>query len=326
MKMPHQPLLFPTSKTQYLFYGKSSENPKKSLVSTTLCLSSCENPKKRKMNSDDDLKVSCIPSDYKLTKVERKIAQMRNLTNEERALDEWYGVSTELTLFKDPWIIKKVFHFSPIMDMPPINTLCLLDVVESSKNSEESLVSLDLCLYDKTWPHDPNVAYNKPTSEEKMNLAWMKTKSNKARKEEERYNVSTELTLLTVADPWTLKKVMTKCSLGHLKRLVLKESFVHIHILRNLPVDDQMMVQEGSGLPVDVYDHDTDSTHKLLLKKWAKCPRFVLLGGWHRCFVTRRGLKKGDLIGMYWDRSESKIHFCVLSRAPMDSAPLLRIP
>ncbi|EFH41771.1 hypothetical protein ARALYDRAFT_917505 [Arabidopsis lyrata subsp. lyrata] len=77
----------------------SSENPNKILVSTTLCLSSCKNPK-RKMNSDDDPKVSCRPSDYKLTKEERKIARMRNLSNEEKAEDEWYGISTELTLFK----------------------------------------------------------------------------------------------------------------------------------------------------------------------------------------------------------------------------------
>ncbi|CAL9242375.1 unnamed protein product [Arabidopsis halleri] len=79
----------------------SSENPNKILVSTTLCLSSCENPKKRKMNSDDDCansssnndpKVSCRPSDYKLTKAERNNAQMRNLSNEEKAEDEWYGI------------------------------------------------------------------------------------------------------------------------------------------------------------------------------------------------------------------------------------------
>ncbi|AEC08874.1 unnamed protein product [Arabidopsis thaliana] len=322
MKMPPP---FSASKTQYLFHDESSENSKKSLVSTTLSLSSCENPNKRKMNSDEVLNISCIPRDYKLTQVERKIARMRNLSYQEKAEDEWYGVSTELTLFKDPWIIKKVFHFASVLDMAPnsvSNTHCLLDT-ESPENAEESLVSLDLCFYDKTWPHDPNVAYNKPTSEEAINLAWMRTMSKRARKEEEKYYVSTELTLLTVADPWTLKMAMTKSSIGNLYRLVLKASFVDIHILRYLPLDDQMMVKEDSGLAVEVYDHDTDSVHNLALKKWAKSSSFVLVSGWRKCFVDRRGLQVGDVIGMYWDRSESKLHFCVLSRSEtMDSAPL----
>jgi len=66
------------------------------------------------MNSDEVLNISCIPRDYKLTQVERKIARMRNLSYQEKAEDEWYGVSTELTLFKDPWIIKKVLTTSDL--------------------------------------------------------------------------------------------------------------------------------------------------------------------------------------------------------------------
>ncbi|CAE6027709.1 unnamed protein product [Arabidopsis arenosa] len=216
MKMPHQPLPFSASKTQYLFYGNSSENP---LVSTTLCLSSCENPKKRKLNSDDDLKVSCIPSDYKLTKVERKIARMRNLTNEERALDEWYGVSTELTLFKDPWIIKKV---------------------------------------------------------------------------------------LTTSD------------LGQLSRLLLQTGPIEDHIIKYLNKDDQKKIQEGLGIAIDVYDHDTDSTLELLLKRWTTLNSYVLNGGWRMYFVRRRGLREGDEIGLFWDRFASRLHFRVLSRAPTE--------
>ncbi|XP_010513071.1 PREDICTED: B3 domain-containing protein At2g33720-like [Camelina sativa] len=204
------------SNTQYLLYGNTSENPKESFVSTTLCLSSCEDPKKRKMNPDDR-KVSCTPSDNELTNQERKIKRMRNLTNKEREKDEWNGVSTELKLFKDPWIIKKV---------------------------------------------------------------------------------------LTTSD------------LGQLSRLLLHTAPIENHIIIYLNEDDQNMVQEGLGITVDVYDHDTDSTYQLLLKRWAKLNSYVLNGGWPMYFVRRRGLRKGDEIGLFWDRFASRLHFRVLSRSP----------
>ncbi|CAD5320272.1 unnamed protein product [Arabidopsis thaliana] len=213
MKMPPP---FSASKTQYLFHDESSENSKKSLVSTTLSLSSCENPNKRKMNSDEVLNISCIPRDYKLTQVERKIARMRNLSYQEKAEDEWYGVSTELTLFKDPWIIKKV---------------------------------------------------------------------------------------LTTSD------------LGQLSRLLLQIGPTEDHIIKYLNKDDQKRVQEGLGITVDVYDHDTDSTLELLLKRWTTLNSYVLNGGWRIYFVRRRGLRKGDEIGLFWDRFASRLHFRVLSRA-----------
>lgn len=212
MKMPPP---VSASETQYLFDGKSSENPKKSLVSTTLSLSSSESPKKRKRNPDDP-KVSCTPSDNKLTNEERKIKRMRNLSNEEREKDEWFGVSTELTLFKDPWIIKKV---------------------------------------------------------------------------------------LTTSD------------LGQLSRLLLQTGPIEDHIIKYLNNDDKISVQEGLGITVDVYDHDTDSTLELLLKRWTTLNSYVLNGGWRMYFVRRRGLRKGDEIGLFWDRFASRLHFRVLSRA-----------
>ncbi|KAG7564010.1 DNA-binding pseudobarrel domain superfamily [Arabidopsis suecica] len=199
-----------------LFHGKSSKNPKKSLVSTTLCLSSCENPNKRKMNTNDDTKVSCRPSDDKSTNEERKIKRMRYLSNEEKAEEEWYGVSTELTLFKDPWIIKKE---------------------------------------------------------------------------------------------------LTNSDLGQLSRLLLHTGPIEDHIIKYLNNDDKNNVQEGLGITVDVYDHDTDSTFELILKRWTTLNSYVLNGGWRMYFIRRRGLRKGDKIGLFWDRFASRLHFRVLSRA-----------
>ncbi|XP_010424155.1 PREDICTED: B3 domain-containing protein At2g33720-like [Camelina sativa] len=166
------------SNTQYLFYSNSSENP---TVSTNLCLSFCENSKKR--NPDDSAMVSWTPSENRLTKEERKIKQLRNLTitNEERAKEEWYGVSTELALFKDMWIIKKV---------------------------------------------------------------------------------------------------LTPSDLGQLSRLLLHTVPIEDHIIKYLNKDEKVNVQDGLGITVDVYDHDTESTYELLLKRWTTLHSYVLNGGW----------------------------------------------
>ncbi|EOA29061.1 hypothetical protein CARUB_v10025316mg, partial [Capsella rubella] len=208
------------SHTQYLLYRKSSENPNKTLVSTTLCLSSCENPRKR--NLDDPAKVSCTPSDDKLTKEERNIKRMRNLSNEEKEKEERFGVSTELALFKDPWIITKV---------------------------------------------------------------------------------------LTTSD------------LGQLSRLLLHTAPIEEHIIKYLNKEDQINVQEGLGITVEVYDHDTHSTYELLLKRWTTMHSYVLNGGWRMYFVRRRGLGKGDEVGLFWDRFASRLHFRVLSRAARSQEP-----
>ncbi|XP_010513069.1 PREDICTED: B3 domain-containing protein At2g33720-like [Camelina sativa] len=205
-----------TSTTQHLVYGNSSENPKESSVSTTLCLSSCEDRKKRKRNHDDPPKVSCSQSDNKLTRKERKTKRLRSLSSEERETDEWYGVSTELTLFKDPWI---------------------------------------------------------------------------------------------------LKKVLTTSDLGPLSRLLLHTRPIEDHIIKYLNKEDQIKVHEGLGITVDVYDHDTDSTFQLLLKRWTTLNGYVLNGGWRMYFVRKRCLRKGDKIGLLWDRFASRLHFRVLSRA-----------
>ncbi|KAL0713817.1 hypothetical protein Bca4012_020795 [Brassica carinata] len=166
---------------------------------------------------------------------------------------------------------------------------------------------------------------NTSNEEKEPSLMKLKLLSNEGRKEEEQYGVSTELTLFT--DPWTIKKKLTISDRSHQNRLLLNPRTVDSHLLRYLPESNQKMVQEG-WLTVDVYDHDTDSTHQVLLTKLSKRGSYVLGGGWFIDFVTGRALKKKDEIGMYWDRSDSKLHFCVLSRAPtgVSSGPVLAIP
>ncbi|XP_010467265.1 PREDICTED: B3 domain-containing protein At2g33720-like [Camelina sativa] len=185
------------------------------------------------------------------------------------------------------------------MDMAPISA------------SNKTLVTLDLFPYDK--PHDdPEDASDNKQTEENINLASLRFTTDQEQREEVHHNVSTKTTLYT--DPWTIKKELTKSSIGYLNYLYLNGSIVRSDILRYLPISDQRVVEEGPGLAVNVYDEDTDNMHKLVLKKWPKCLSYILGSAWRREFVVRRDLKIGDVIGIYWDPYESKLHFCVLSR------------
>ncbi|CAA7037832.1 unnamed protein product [Microthlaspi erraticum] len=185
----------------------------------------------------------------------------------------------------------------------------------------ESPVSTELSMSDETGPcKDPNKrqkSSNDPEAslgpKEESKIEQMRVISNEEKEEEERYGVSTELTLFT--DPWTIKKALTPNDLDYLNSLSLNASTVESHIMRFLHENDQRKVH-GSGLVVNVYDHDTHSMHKLLLKKWSTDQTYALYNGWRMGFVRRRSLKDGDEIGMYWDRSDSNLHFRVLSRAP----------
>ncbi|XP_010490239.1 PREDICTED: B3 domain-containing protein At2g33720-like [Camelina sativa] len=96
-----------------------------------------------------------------------------------------------------------------------------------------------------------------------------------------------------------------------------KSNSLHRSMDHQEGIDQKQVVEEGPGLAVNVYDEDTDTMHKLVLKKWPKCLSYILGSAWRREFVVRRDLKIGDVVGIYWDPYESKLHFCVLSRSPI---------
>ena len=209
-----------------------------------------------------------------------------------------------------------------VREMPPI-----------SASETDCFVSTTLCLYDPTWPKSSDDTKlscgprgNTGTEEKENSLMKLKLLSNEGRQEEEQYGVSTELTLFT--DPWTIKKKLTISDRSRQNCLLLNPRTVNSHIVRYLPEVNQKMVQEGSGLTVDVYDHNTHTTHQMLLTKLTRRGSYVLSGGWLMDFVIRRALKAKDEIGMYWDLSDSKLHFCVLSRAPTraSSGSVLAVP
>ncbi|CAA7037834.1 unnamed protein product [Microthlaspi erraticum] len=218
------------------------------------------------------------------------------------------------------------------LGMPQLSTSetnCSFDIKSSEKPMKVS-DSEALCSYDETWPcgNPKKRKWNntqdsiscepsdKQLTKEERNIARMRFLSSEEKAEEERYGVSTELTL-SITDQWTIKKVLTTKDLGQLSRLFLQTRSVQDHIIKHLDEDDQEKVQEGSGVTVKVYDHDTKSTHELLLRRLDRdTPRdYILNGGWRMYFVRRRGLRKGDKIGLFWDPFASKLHFRVLYRA-----------
>ncbi|XP_030931232.1 B3 domain-containing protein At2g33720-like [Quercus lobata] len=124
--------------------------------------------------------------------------------------------------------------------------------------------------------------------------------------------VSTELKL-GLYDPWVMKKKITVSDIDSLSRLLIAKDLVKEHIL---PQWDTSFI-EGikDGIAVAVWDFDTKTEHQLRFKQWSSNGSYVFNGMWNQDFVSRRQLKVGDEIGLFWDQSNSRLNFSVLNRA-----------
>ncbi|KFK30865.1 hypothetical protein AALP_AA6G035800 [Arabis alpina] len=114
---------------------------------------------------------------------------------------------------------------------------------------------------------------------------------------------------------WAIKKILKTgdVSTTHC-RLKLPKSSLEPYFQKHLPEAYlQKLVQDNPGIIVNMYDHDTKTTHKvrLALAKYY----YVIMGGWRKAFITRRCLRKGQQIGLYWGTSDSMLHFTVLDDA-----------
>ncbi|KAE8055390.1 hypothetical protein FH972_012230 [Carpinus fangiana] len=119
------------------------------------------------------------------------------------------------------------------------------------------------------------------------------------------------LDLKLYLDPWDIKKTIETSDTDGLSRLLLPKTPVREHILR---LWDAKRIADG--IPVRVWDIDTNSEHELIFKYWPSgSGTYVLQRNWTKEFVTRRTLEKGDEIGLSWDESYSRFNFCVLKRA-----------
>jgi hypothetical protein len=113
-----------------------------------------------------------------------------------------------------------------------------------------------------------------------------------------------------VFNPWVIKKrIGTEPFAG----IFLHEDLMKKHVL---PLWDARLTEKiKDGVQVGVWDCDTNSEHQLLFQQWAisGSSYYVVIGKpWVTEFVKRRGLNKGDEIGLYWDQRNSRFNFSVL--------------
>ncbi|GMI96498.1 hypothetical protein HRI_003319100 [Hibiscus trionum] len=118
-------------------------------------------------------------------------------------------------------------------------------------------------------------------------------------------------------DPWCIKKKLTTSDLSDMSRLLLPKKLVESHILPHWDAQWKQQIYKDTGLGVSVFDCDTNNDHALVFKRW-KNGAYVFIQNWIPNFVSRRGLKLNDEIGLYWDIPNSRFNFSVLNRAPRE--------
>ncbi|XP_050369223.1 putative B3 domain-containing protein At1g78640 [Argentina anserina] len=116
-------------------------------------------------------------------------------------------------------------------------------------------------------------------------------------------------------NPWVIKKKLTASDLGDLCRLLVPKSSTQKHILPFMNKSLNERVHSSNGQTVTVYDSDMNTKHELVFKYWQSAKCYVLQASWKKEFVNVRGLKEGDLIGLYWDARSSIFVFSLLKRA-----------
>ncbi|KAE8098889.1 hypothetical protein FH972_016920 [Carpinus fangiana] len=178
-------------------------------------------------------------------------------------------------------------------------------VVASKKPTESKEISLDLklgcasCVATKRKACESSVKLTPPSS----SARGIKRMKRNCRE------VSLELKL--GFDPWVIKKTVQTSDVGDLAKLLLPAGLVRQHIL---PMWDAETIEKiKDGLGVVVWDCDTNSEHQMDFKQW-KSGSYVLIKQWTNEFVRRRTLKKGDEVGLYWDKINSRFNFSVLKR------------
>ncbi|XP_061344173.1 B3 domain-containing protein At2g33720-like [Gastrolobium bilobum] len=114
------------------------------------------------------------------------------------------------------------------------------------------------------------------------------------------------LDLMLYDDPWKIKKVLNGSDLGNMSRLLLPKDFAENLVVPVLDGDVER------GVQVEIWDVDTASFHSLIFKKWVSSRSYVFVGNWVKDFVSRRGLKKGDEIGLHWDPYKNRFNFSIL--------------
>jgi hypothetical protein len=112
-------------------------------------------------------------------------------------------------------------------------------------------------------------------------------------------------------DEWEIKKVLEKSDVCRsLSRLLLKKELTQEFVIPVLLGGAK--AAKKNGVEVRVWDVDTKSPHSLVFKIWTSANSHVFTKSWVKDFVVRRDLKKGDEIGLHWDRDNRRFNFSVI--------------
>ncbi|KAM7491388.1 hypothetical protein LguiA_034309 [Lonicera macranthoides] len=109
---------------------------------------------------------------------------------------------------------------------------------------------------------------------------------------------------------WNIVIVLTPRDVNHSQcRLLLPESdIVEKHILGSMQRSNADQCRSADGLTIEVSDVDEESRQfELCLKRWPSTNPYVLTGRWIQDFVIRKGLQKGDKVGLTY--RGSKLYF-----------------
>ncbi|KAK1359878.1 hypothetical protein POM88_044352 [Heracleum sosnowskyi] len=136
--------------------------------------------------------------------------------------------------------------------------------------------------------------------------------------EEKLHGICTKLKLYD--DPWKIKKVLQESDVGTSCRLMISKKLAMQHIVevwgRAGRDENVRELNEEHGVSVKVWDCDRKKEYVLTMKTHPSTGCSVFLTNWSRQFVSERGLKKGDEIGLFWCNCSDRFFFSVLARAP----------
>ncbi|KAK1386316.1 B3 domain-containing protein [Heracleum sosnowskyi] len=136
--------------------------------------------------------------------------------------------------------------------------------------------------------------------------------------EEKLHGVCSKLKLYD--DPWKIKKVLQESDVGTSCRLMISKRLVMQHIVEvwgRAGRDENVRgLNAEHGVSVKVWDCDRKKEYVLTMKTHPSTGCSVFLTNWSRQFVSERGLKKGDEIGLFWCNYSDRFFFSVLARAP----------
>ncbi|XP_045799893.1 B3 domain-containing protein At2g33720-like [Trifolium pratense] len=109
---------------------------------------------------------------------------------------------------------------------------------------------------------------------------------------------------------WKIRKVLKNSDVNRSSRLLLGKTLVEDFMLPVLGVNAMKEEEEIEVKICDIYTNS--SVHSLKLKRWCS-GSYVLKEGWAKGFVARKGLQKGDEIGLCWNQYNLHFDFFVLS-------------